>query len=344
MLLSDYSPRSMMVAKETLVEYPRFPVFESHSHLELLGGDWVHRPITELFDVMDQAGVKAMIDLDGAWGEELVNRHLDVFKSKAPERFRIFGGVDFNAWPEHGDGFGEWAAGRLREQARRGAQGLKIWKNLGLRVKDQHDRLVRINDPRLEAVWQTAGELGIPVTMHIADPVAFFLPLNSENERWEELQAHPDWHFPSPPFPPFLSLVEDMRDVVRRHSQTIFIGAHAGCYAEGLDWVGSVMDECPNFYIDISARVAELGRQPYTCRRFFIQHADRILFGTDTGAVRPESNRVYYRFLETDDEYFPYSQAVTPPTGRWNIYGLYLPDSVLEKVYHLNADHVFGKE
>ena len=342
MLLSDYSPRSMMVAKETRVERPRFPVFEAHSHLELLGGDWINRPLSELFDVMDQAGVKAIVDLDGAWGESLVERHLDAFKNKAPERFRIFGGVNFQAWAEHGDGFGEWAAERLRQQAQRGAQGLKIWKNLGLRVQDQHGRLVRINDPRLEPIWQTAGELSIPVTIHIADPVAFFLPLTPENERWEELQNHPDWHFPSPPFPSFLSLVEDMRDVVRRHAQVTFIGAHVGCYAEGLDWVGSVMDECPNFYIDISARVAELGRQPYTCYRFFTQHADRILFGTDTGGVHPENNRIYYRFLESDDEYFPYSQAPTPPTGRWNIYGLALPDAVLEQVYHRNADKVFG--
>ncbi len=339
MLLSEYSPRSMLVTKETRVERPRYPVFEAHSHLR----EWADRPLSELFDVMEQAGVKAIVDLDGAWGEHLVNRHLERFKAKAPERFRIFGGVDFDAWAEHGDRFGEWAAGRLREQVRRGAQGLKIWKNLGLHVKDQDGNLVRINDTRLEPIWQTAGELKIPVTIHIADPVAFFLPLSPENERWEELQAHPDWHFPSPPFPPFLSLVEDMRDVVRRHPAVTFIGAHVGCYAENLHWVGSVMDECPNFFIDISARIAELGRQPYTCRRFFIEHADRILFGTDVSAVRPEESRIYYRFLETDDEYFPYSTAPIPPVGRWSIYGLFLPDAVLEQVYHLNAERIFAE-
>lgn len=342
MLLSDYRPQSMMSARGSPVDHPRFPVFEAHSHLELLGGDWPNRPLSELIDVMEQAGVKSLIDLDGAWGEEMVYRHLDHFKSRAPERFHIFGGIDFNAWPDHGDGFGEWAAGRLRVQVQRGAEGLKVWKNLGLHVTDQHGQRVRINDPRLEPVWLTAAELHIPITMHIADPVAFFQPLDATNERWEELQANPDWHFPSPTYPPFLSLVEDMADVVRRHPQVTFIGAHAGCYAENLGWVGSLMDECPNFYMDISARIAELGRQPYTCRRFFLTHSDRILFGTDTGGVSPDFNAIHYRFLETDDEYFPYGPGSVPGQGRWNIYGLYLPDDVLEKVYHRNAEALFG--
>lgn len=342
MQLSQYQPQSMLVTSQTQVKYPRYPVFESHCHLELLGGDWIHRPIQECIDAMDEVGVKALVDLDGAWGEDLVNRHLDLFKAKAPERFRIFGGVDFNAWTEHGDRFGEWAAERLTAQVRRGAEGLKVWKTFGLRVRDHNNHLVRVNDQRLDPVWQAAGELHIPVTLHIADPVAFFQPLDHTNERWEELQAHPDWAFPSPPFPPFISLVEDMRDVIRRHPQVTFVGAHAGCYAENLAWVGSVMDECPNFYIDISARIAELGRQPYTCRRFFLQHADRILFGTDTGGVVPAQNRIYYRFLETADEYFPYGEGPVPGQGRWNIYGLFLPDEVLEQVYHRNADKVFG--
>jgi predicted TIM-barrel fold metal-dependent hydrolase len=342
MLLSDYSPRSMLAAAETAVLQPRYPVFEAHSHLELLGGDWIHRPLSELFDTMDQAGVRALVDLDGAWGEDLLERHLDLFKSKAPERFRIFGGVDFSAWTEHGDGFGDWAARRLHAQVRRGAEGLKIWKNLGLHVTDQHGQLVRINDPRLDPIWQAAGELKIPVTIHIADPVAFFEPLDASNERWEELVHHPDWHFPSPPFPPFLDLVEAMRDVVHRHPTVTFIGAHAGCYAENLGWVGRVMEECPNFYIDISARIAELGRQPYSCRRFFLAHADRILFGTDTAAVQPANHRIYYRFLETADEYFPYSLNPIPPVGRWNIYGLDLPAEVLEQVYWKNAEKILG--
>src|SRR4029079_3248099 len=144
-----------------------------------------------------------------------------------------------------------------------------------------------------------AGDGALPVLIHIADPVAFFEPLDATNERWEELHAHPDWQFPSPPFPPFLSIVDGLANVVSRHPGTDFVGAHVGCYAENLGWVGALLERCPNFYVDISARVSERGRQPFTARRFFQQHADRILFGIDAGADL-DTYRLYYRFLETD--------------------------------------------
>ncbi|HEX5688723.1 MAG TPA: amidohydrolase family protein, partial [Roseiflexaceae bacterium] len=173
----------------------------------------------------------------------------------------------------------------------------------------------------------------------VADPVAFFDPLDATNERWEELQAHPDWQFPSPPFPPFLTILEGLANLVARHPGTDFIGAHVGCYAENLRWVGALMDRCPNFYVDISARLGELGRQPYTARRFFLDHADRILFGIDAGISLP-TYQVYYRFLETADEYFNYARHDPPGQGRWRIYGIDLPDDVLEKVYFRNAERV----
>jgi predicted TIM-barrel fold metal-dependent hydrolase len=316
-------------------------VIDAHNHLEIYGEGWVDRPLGALLDVLDSCCVTAVVDLDGAWGEDLMNRHLDLFKAKAPERFAIFGGVNWDAWPEHGNRFGEVAAQTLRAQVRRGAQGIKVWKNMGLHVHDHTGALARINDPSLDPIWAAAAEMGVPVCLHIADPVAFFTPLNGSNERYEELNRQPDWHFPSPPFPPFMQLMNDMLDVISRHPQTTFIGAHVGCYAENLAWVAHVLERCPNFHIDISARIAELGRQPYTARRFFIQYADRILFGTDAG-FKPEFYRIGYRFLETDDEYFNYAPGSFPPTGRWQIYGLYLPDDVLEKIYYQNAARLIG--
>jgi predicted TIM-barrel fold metal-dependent hydrolase len=181
----------------------------------------------------------------------------------------------------------------------------------------------------------------LPVVFHVADPVAFFDPIDETNERWEELQGNPDWAFTSPPGPSFLSIVTAMANVVLRHPQTTFIGAHVGCYAEDLGWVGSLLERCPNFYIDISARIGELGRQPYTSRRFFRKYADRILFGTDAGPSL-DYYRIYYRFLETGDEYFNYNPGEIPGQGRWNIYGLHLADEVLEKVYHRNAEKILG--
>ena len=341
-LLADFKPRPALVTKTTPVTRPKFPVIDAHNHLgEDFGGGWVNRPVAELLDQLDEAGVELYVDLDGGWGEEILYERLDKFKAAAPERFRIFGGVNWAAWSEQGTNFGHWAAQRFREQVTRGADGLKIWKPFGLQVRDPQGQLAQIDDPRLDSLWAAAGELNLPVMIHIADPVAFFDPLDEANERWEELHAHPDWHFPSPPYPSFNTLMTQFANLIKRHPQTTFIGAHVGCYAENLGWVGQLLDECPNFYIDISARIGELGRQPYTARRFFIKYADRILFGTDAGP-NLDSYHTYYRFLETDDEYFNYGPGEIPGQGRWQIYGLFLPDDVLEQIYHLNARRVLN--
>ena len=344
MELAAFKPQSKLVTPVTRVEKPRFPAFDAHNHLGGdFGGGWDQKPLSELLDLLDQAGIFRYVDLDGGWGEHLLNDHLDHFKQPAPERFLVFGGVDWLQWTEKGDHFPEWAAGRLRAQKERGAEGLKIWKGLGLQVKDQHEALVDVDDPRLDPIWKTAGELGLPVLIHVADPVAFFDPVNETNERWEELGDHPDWAFTSPPYPPFLHIVSGLAALVERYPQTSFIGAHVGCYAEDLAWVGALLERCPNFFVDISARIGELGRQPYTARRFFLKYADRILFGSDMGPDL-EAYRIIYRFLETDDEYFNYNAAPIPMQGRWHVHGLYLPEDVLEKVYFRNAERILCKQ
>jgi predicted TIM-barrel fold metal-dependent hydrolase len=344
MLLADFRPKTQLVTKTTLVEKPRFPVIDAHNHLaEPFGGGWDNKSLPELLYLLDEAGVTHYIDLDGGWGEDILNAHLDYFKAKAPERFQVFGGVDWSQWENKGDGFPEWAAGRLMVQQERGAQGLKIWKGFGLHVHDQNGALVKVDDPRLVPLWETAGELGLPVMIHVADPVAFFDPIDETNERWEELGEHPDWAFTSPPFPSFTSIIEGFANLVAGHPNTIFIGAHVGCYAENLSWVGALLDRCSNFYVDISARIGELGRQPYTARRFFVQYADRILFGSDMGPDL-DAYRICYRFLETDDEYFNYNTGDIPQQGRWHVHGLYLPDDVLKQVYSENAKRVLRME
>ena len=341
--LTSFRPVPKLVTRETTVLTPKFDVIDAHNHLGVqFGGGWDQRPAAELLEVLDAAHVRVLVDLDGGWGEDLLAQHIDHFKAAAPERFRMFGGVDWAAWPDHGDRFGEWAAVRLRFQAARGAQGLKIWKPLGLHVRDQHGTLVPVDDPRLDPLWATAGELALPVVIHVADPVAFFDPLDRFNERWEELRAHPDWHFPSPPFPPFSQIMAELQGLVLRHPRTTFIAAHVGCYAENLEWVGAFLERCPNLYVDIAARISELGRQPYSTRRFFLKYADRILFGSDMGPG-PDDYRMYYRFLETEDEYFNYTpHREIPAQGRWHIYGLGLPDDVLQKVYFQNAARVLS--
>lgn len=344
MLLENFRPQSKLVTKMTLVNRPRFPVVDAHNHLaDPFGGGWDKKPLRELLDLLDQAGVTHYVDLDGGWGEDILNQHLDLFKNAAPERFHIFGGVDWLQWKNKGAAFPEWAAKGLRLQKERGAQGLKIWKPFGLHVRDHDDRLVGVDDARLAPVWEAAGELGLPVMIHVADPVAFFDPIDETNERWEELKIHPDWAFTSPPFPPFREIMNGLKTLVTRHRNTTFIGAHVGCYAENLGWVGQMLEDCPNYFIDISGRLGELGRQPYAARDFFIKYQDRILYGSDEGPDL-KAYRLGFRLLETDDEYFNYNTGEVPAQGRWYAYGLHLPDDVLEKVYRKNSERVLGME
>jgi len=174
------------------------------------------------------------------------------------------------------------------------------------------------------------------VLAHVADPAAFFDPIDETNERWEEIGANPDWAFTSPPFPPFLEILTGFKNLVTRHSATTFIGAHVGCYAENLAFVAGMLDECPNYFVDTSARLGELGRQPYSARRFFLNYADRILFGLDAG-INLQEYQLSYRFFETEDEYFNYNAGDVPLQGRWHVCGLSLPDQVLKRFYYNNA-------
>jgi predicted TIM-barrel fold metal-dependent hydrolase len=195
-------------------------------------------------------------------------------------------------------------------------------------------------------MWEVCGALGMPVAIHISDPEAFFMPTDRFNERFEELNNHPDWSFYGKDFPSNRELLEARNRVYERHPRTQFISLHFGHGAENLSYVGECMDRFPNMSVELGARIGELGRQPRAARRFFRKFQDRILFGTDAipdGNETPqqvfvdELYEIYYRFLETEDEYFDYAPAPVPPQGRWRIYGVGLPDSILRKVYHDNA-------
>jgi predicted TIM-barrel fold metal-dependent hydrolase len=295
--------------------------------------------VEELLTMMDEMNVGVIVDLDGMENKEMLITHIERFKAKAPDRFYHMGGIDWSKWEEKGSKFGDWAAKQVEEQVKLGASGIKIWKNLGLHIKDPQGNLVKVDDPRLDPIFETAASLKIPVYMHISDPVAFFDPVDQFNERIDDLGEHPEWSFFGPQFPSFLEVIEQFASRIRRHKKTQFIGCHVASYAENLTWVSSLLDECPNLCVDISERIGELGRQPYTTRKFFIQYADRIIFGIDR---LPDKvwYQIYARFLETDDEYFNYDPTYPPRQGRWFIYGIYLPDEVLGKVYYKNLSRI----
>jgi hypothetical protein len=335
-LFTDYQPRSMLQTPEHPVSRARFPVADVHCH-------WSAQVTPEaLIADMDRLGIAYAVNLSGGWGDQL-DAMLERYKRFAPDRFEILVNIDFSEidLPDFGP---KWA-GILEQAKARGAAGLKIFKDLGLTIEDGSGELVRIDDPRLDPIWAKCGELGMPVLMHSADPLAFFEPIDRFNERLMQLGRHPDWSFYGPQFPPREEVLAQRDRVLARHPGTIFIGAHLGAHAEDLAALGRTLDRHPNFVVDITGRVAELGRQPYTARRFFLKYAERILFGTDRypGRANQPRHRVYFRFLETDDEYFEYHEHDFPPTGEWRIHGIFLPDDVLKKVYHLNADKLFRK-
>ena len=345
--LEDYRPRSSLRVASHEVRRPRFPAVDAHNHLgSPFGGEWAKRDPAELIATLNEAGIEMVVDLDGGHGEGL-SAEIGRWQAAYPDRVAVFAGLDYDSW--RGDrAFGQTEAGRLRDSAARGARGLKVWKLLGLRARDADGKLVAVDDPRLDPLWATAAELNLPVLIHIADPIAFFEPLDATNERWEELHAHPDWHFwppqpagdaSAPGFPGFDALLAAFGRLVARHPATTFVGAHVGCAAEDLALVGAMLDANPNFSVDIAARLGELGRQPYTSRAFFLRHADRILFGVDM-APDPDLYAIHYRFLETFDESFDYDTDAVPGQGRWQIHGIGLPEDVLRKVYRDNARRI----
>ncbi|MEX1269040.1 MAG: amidohydrolase family protein [Balneolaceae bacterium] len=331
--LLEWEPVSQMVVKETLITKPKFPVIDIHNHLRDLDST------EEYLKVMDEAGVWKVVSLDGLSEGDFFREHLNISQGVSKERFIVFFRPDFSRIDE--PDFGQNEADRLEEAVKMGVRGIKISKSLGLNDKDKNGELIPVDDPRIDPIWAKCGELGIPVLMHISDPKAFFTPIDRYNERYDELGAHPNWGFSGDEFPEKEELLNQRNRVIERHPGTTFIATHMANLPEELGRVSMWLEQYPNMYVDIDARISELGRQPYTARKFMIRHQDRVLFGTDT---RPnlESYQVYYRFLETDDEYIN-ADPSHHRQGRWRIYGLYLPDDVLEKIYNKNALKIFAQ-
>jgi uncharacterized protein len=336
-VLLNYDPEPALVTKQTPVDRARFAAIDIHCHWNLQ-----HDP-HRMIEAMDQLNVRAAANLSGGFGADL-ERMLGRFHSVSRERFIIFCNLDFSQIDE--PDFPQRMVRLLEAAHEHGARGLKIFKNLGLTVQDAAGNIIPVDDPRLDPVWARAGELGMPVLIHSADPIAFFEPVDEKNERWMQLRRHPSWSFHGPEFPDRDDVLAQRNRVIARHPQTMFIGAHIAESGEDLALAARWLDELPNLYVDISGRVSELGRQPYSARRFLITYQDRVLFGTDRFPGRPDQPRYrpYFRFLETDDEYFNYHDHHFPPSGDWRIHGVFLPDEVLKKIYHDNAARLLGME
>jgi predicted TIM-barrel fold metal-dependent hydrolase len=338
-----YTPKSRLVLPRTPINGAKYPVVDVHTHFfhKLKHNE---QGLKDFLSVMDRNRIRVCVSLDGMLGDQLES-HLAFLHREHRDRFVIFANVDWQgdgkaddpaSWACLRPGFAARTAEQLRAAAKRGVAGLKVFKLLGLGYRDVDGTLLKIDDPRWDEIWAVCGELGIPVLIHSGDPAPFFDPIDRFNERWEELSRNPAWSFYGGDFPKLEDLMAARNRVIARHPKTNFIAAHLGSSEHDLKTLGQWLDTHPNLYVDIASRINELGRQPYSARAFMIRYADRIIFGTD--GPWPEARlNAYWRFLETFDEAFHYSEKEPPPQGLWLIDGIGLPDEVLRKVYHENA-------
>jgi predicted TIM-barrel fold metal-dependent hydrolase len=343
-LLREWTPKSELRAAETDVPTPLVPCIDVHNHLGRWltdDGGWMIDDVPALLDTMDERHVEAIVNLDGMWGDEL-EANLDRYDRAHPGRFHTFCQIE---WNRLGDADGlEALLAQLEDSARRGARGIKVWKTLGLEFRDGSGRLIAPDDPQVVTLLTRAGELGLPVLIHTADPIAFFQPLDANNERLDELRGEPDWWFGDVDrFPTFDTLLDAHAALVLACPGTSFIAAHVGCAAEDLDRVGRLRAAAPNYHVDIAGRLAELGRQPRRFARLVADWPDRVLFGTDIYPATEEQYRLHYRFLESSDESFEYAPGEPiPPQGRWAISAVALDSGLLPALYRGNAARILG--
>jgi predicted TIM-barrel fold metal-dependent hydrolase len=314
---------------------------------------------------MDAVGLGVAVNLSGGsvtrgsdGGRSEFERNKALADRLFPGRFVHYMSLDFGAWDQ--PDFAERAARQVEEGRRLGAAGLKEYKRLGLYLRDGKGQLIQVDDPRLDPVWRRCGELGMPVSIHVADPKAFWLPYDAKNERWEELKDHKSWWFgDTNRYPAWKDLLESLNRVIARHPRTTVVGVHFANNAEELDWVDASLSRYPNLMADLAARIPEIGRHdPEKVRRLFLKHQDRILFGTDfmvydrlilgsSGNEPPPTDadaEVFYtkhwRWLETRDRDWPH---MTPIQGNWTISSIGLPPEVLRKIYFDNARKLLAR-
>jgi predicted TIM-barrel fold metal-dependent hydrolase len=326
MSVEEYEPRSTLVVPAHEVPRAKYPFIDVHNHQDR---DISTADAARLVADMDRLNMRVMVNLSGGRGAEL-EKGLANLAGRYPGRFAVFANLDFAGIES--PGWGDRAAAQLAQDVRAGARGLKIYKNLGMTLVDGGGQRVPVDDPRIDPVWAACGRLGIPVLIHTAEPQSFFEPQDKFNERWLELKQFPQRARPPDKFPPFEQLLAEQHRVFAKHPGTRFIDAHLGWLGGDLARLGKLFDELPNVYTEIGAVLAELGRQPRNARAWFLKYQDRVMFGKDSWAA--EEYRVYFRVLETDDEYFEYYRK---RHAFWRMYGLALPDEVLKKVYYKNA-------
>ncbi len=327
--IEEYSPRSTLIVPETKLKRSKYPFVDVHNHQF----DMPIKDLSKLVEEMDSLNMGFMVNLSGFRGLYL-EQSLKNIKENAPTRFGLFLNIDFEKLDD--SNFAKEQVKLINKAVAQGVIGLKVYKSLGLTDKDKKGNRIAINDPRLDPIWKACGDQNIPVLIHSGEPSSFWDPKDKYNERWLELRQKPGRYRDPEENPSFEEVLAEQHAVFKKHPNTTFINAHLGWMGNDLDRLGKHLDQYPNVMTEIGAVLAELGRQPKRARQFFIDYQDRILFGKDSYNV--SEYYTYFRVLETEDEYFEYYRK---RHAHWKIYGLSLPDSVLQKVYYKNALHLF---
>jgi predicted TIM-barrel fold metal-dependent hydrolase len=333
LLLRDFHPKTRLDVKQTQVLHAKFPVIDVHFHMDPSGDP---RKIAE---TMDKLNLQMVVNLGNhdMFGNAL-QHYVTKWVKPYPTRFAVMANID-PATINDPD-FASKAVARLKEDVKNGAIALKIYKDLGLVWRNPNGKLIPADDPRFDPVWEACADIGVPVLIHVNDTMPFFDPVDRYNERYLSLTVDNRSSWYGKVDVTHEQLMQQFERIIAKHPRTTFIAAHVGMHYEHLYTGARWLDMYPNLYYDIGASCKHLGRQPYTARRFLIKYQDRILFGCDVGTLpAAEVYQYMFRVLETDDEYF---EHIEPQAGLpWRVYGLFLPDEALEKIYRLNALKVF---
>ena len=321
----DYKPKSTLVTTEHLRPRAKFPVIDIHSHQPVPIGAG---PFDQIVQGMAANNLTLLVNLSGGSGERLRSGIEAIRNSTHKDRMVLFANVNFRE--AVGPGFGAKAAKQLEEDIRAGALGLKVFKDLGMFDRKANGSRLPVDDPELDPIWETCARLNVPVLIHVAEPQAFFDPLDDHNERWLELALFSDRRHQDGVR--FEQLMTERNNMIKKHPNTKYILAHFGWHANDLARAGKLLDENPNVYFDVAAVLYDFGRQPRGAHDFFVKYQDRILFGKDS--YQPEEYPYYWRVFETADEYFDYYRDYH---AFWKLYGINLPDPVLKKLYYANA-------
>jgi predicted TIM-barrel fold metal-dependent hydrolase len=269
-------------------------------------------------------------------------RDFQALRAAHPERFFLV--ATFDPFRFNEPGFVPGVVAQLRADIAAGAKGVKVWKNIGMAVKDPQGRYVQIDDPKFQPIWDFLAEQGIPVLAHIAEPLAAWQPLSEASPHFGYYSTNPQYHaYRHPEIPRHEAIIAARDRWLARNPRLTVIGFHAASLEHDVAEVAKRLDAYPNLYLETATRTNDLAMQPSAqVREFMLRYQDRVMWGTDfgEGAV---SRAGLERSFGQQWRYYAGGDTVTLGNPRgWHrtVRGLALPRGVLEKVAHRNAERV----